>query len=384
MTQAFLDAASVLENQAVQRWKATGGKVVAYSCSYVPDEVFHAAGILPYRLRSVGVEEMTIADTYFGPFVCSVPKCMLQLAGAGKYRFLDGVVITPGCDSMRRLDECWRKAAEEHEGILPRFFFHFGVPHKSSEHTVRWFAQEIRRLIAAVEAHFDVTITEEALGASIRTYNRGRELLGALEQRRRLPAPALSGAEALAVVLASVATPREGYNEALEALLGRLHAIDDRYAGRARLLLVGSASDDVELLRVLEGETAVVVADNLCFGVRAQEDRVAEQGDPVQALAQRYLSKNECPRMYGQYELRLRQLRETIDAAGVEGAVLQNVRFCDLHGAENGLFERDLEAAGVPCVRVERECGQLVDTGRLRLRVHALVERITQRRKATS
>jgi hypothetical protein len=48
---------------------------------------------------------------------------MLQLAGEGKFSFLDGAIITPGCDSMRRLDECWRKAGSDIEGAVPHFFF---------------------------------------------------------------------------------------------------------------------------------------------------------------------------------------------------------------------------------------------------------------------
>jgi benzoyl-CoA reductase subunit C len=81
MMPEWVEAAVVLESGFIKEWKAAGKKVVGYTCSYLPDEVFHAAGILPYRLRGYGAEECTIGDTYFGPFICSLPKCMLQLAG---------------------------------------------------------------------------------------------------------------------------------------------------------------------------------------------------------------------------------------------------------------------------------------------------------------
>ena len=48
----------------------------------------------------------------------------------------------------------------------------------------------------------------------------------------------------------------------------------------------------------------------------------------------------------------------------------------DLHGAENALFERDLEALGIPCLRVEREYGPHIDAGRMKLRINAFLERI--------
>ena len=109
---------------------------------------------------------------------------MLQLAGEGKFDFLDGAIITPGCDSMRRLDECWRKAGEDIPGIVPPFFFHFGVPHKFADYTVSWFTEEIRRLIEAVENHFGVKVSEEELRDAIRVYNRSRALLEEFDRLR--------------------------------------------------------------------------------------------------------------------------------------------------------------------------------------------------------
>jgi benzoyl-CoA reductase subunit C len=381
MKNDFMEAALVLNNKYVREWKEGGRKVVGYTCSYVPDEMFYAAGILPYRIRGFGATEATIGDTYFGPFICSLPKAMLQLAGEGKFDFLDGAIITPGCDSMRRLDECWRKANDDIEGILPKFFFHFGVPHKFADYTVKWFTEEIQRLKESIEKHFGAAITTENLRESIRLYNKSRELLDEFDTIRTAEAPVISGTDALGVILAGTTMPRDNYTELLGGLIKQLHKSKEKITGKIRLMLVGSANDDVNLVKLIEGNKAIVVADNLCFGSRFHVDRVDEDGDPVLALARRYLAKNECPRMYGEYEGRLNMLKNKAAKDGVDGVVLQNIRFCDLHGAENGLLERDLEAAGIPCLKFEREYGPLVETGRMKMRIDAFLERIEQRRK---
>ncbi len=381
MKQEFMDAANTLDNDFIREWKKAGNRVVGYTCSYVPDELLAAAGILPYRVRGFGATEATIGDTYFGPFICSLPKAILQLAGEGRFDFLDGAIITPGCDSMRRLDECWRKAGEDIDGILPKFFFHFGVPHKFTDYTVKWFVDEIVRLKKAVESHFNVSITDDALRDSIRLYNKSRDLLEIFDGIRIEEDTVISGTDALAVILAGTTMPRSTYVELLEGLIEEIRKSGDSLKGRNRLMLVGSASDDVNLVRLIEGDRALVVADNLCFGSRFHVDRVDEEGDPVEALAQRYLAKNECPRMYGEYAARLKMLADKAAKAKVDGVILQNIRFCDLHGSENGLFERDLEEAGIPCLRIEREYGPLVETGRLKMRVDAFLERIGQRRR---
>ncbi len=379
MMQEFFEASATLGNRYVRRWKEEGKKVMGYTCSYVPDEIFHAAGILPFRIRGFGATDTTIGDTYFGPFICSLPKSMLQLAGEGKFDFLDGAIITPGCDPMRRLDECWRKAGSDYPGVLPSFFFHYGVPHKYTDYTIKWLTDETRRLIGALVNHFGVTISDDSLKKSIALYNYSRRLLEKFDALRTLDAPPCNGEEALAVILAGSAMPREDYNALLEKFLSDADK-KSGIQGKVRLMLVGSANDDIGLVRVMEGEKAIVVADNLCFGSRFYTDYVDEEGDPVSALCRRYLSHNDCPRMYGDYERRLAVLTGKIEKARISGVVLQNIRFCDLHGSENGLFERDLEARGIPCMRLEREYGPLVETGRMKMRIDAFIERIIQRR----
>jgi benzoyl-CoA reductase/2-hydroxyglutaryl-CoA dehydratase subunit BcrC/BadD/HgdB len=378
MMKEFFEASTTLNNKHVTRWKKDGKKVVGYTCSYVPDEIFHAAGILPFRIRGFGATNTTIGDTYFGPFICSLPKCMLQLAGEGKFNFLDGAIITPGCDSMRRLDECWRKAGSDIEGAIPPFFFHYGVPHKYSDYTIKWMTEETRRLITAVEEYFKVKITGADLKKAIKLYNHSRKLLDRFEELRTLDAPPFSGEEALAVILAGTTMPREEYNELLTQFIAKAEK-SPGIKNRVRLMLVGSANDDVGLVRVMEGEKAIVVADNLCFGSRFYSDQVEEEGDPVFELSRRYLGHNDCPRMYGDYKKRLNILENKVEKSKIEGVILQNIRFCDLHGSENGLFERDLEAKGIPCMRLEREYGPLVETGRMKMRVDAFIERIQQR-----
>lgn len=370
--------ATEIPNDFVREWKRQGKPVVGYTCSYMPDEIFHAAGILPHRLRGFGAKECSIGDTYFGPFICSMPKYILQMVGEKHFRFLDGAIITPGCDSMRRLDECWRRAGEDIGGITPAFFFHFGVPHKFTDYTKRWFKEEMLRLIEAIEKHFSCAITEDALRGSIRVYNESRKLLREFDRLRIGATSPIHGADALAVILAGSALERAAYNEALESLLESLRNKQDDNERRIRLMLVGSAVDDIELLRLIEGDNAQVVADNLCFSARFHLAAVSEEGDPIDALVDHYLSRNECPRMYGQYQARLSMIREKIERAKVNGVVLQNIRFCDMHGAENGLLDRDLEALGIACLRIEREYGLLVEKGRLKIRIDAFLEKISK------
>lgn len=374
----FHDAATRVACGPVLDWKASGRPAVGYTCSYTPPELFYAMDILPVRLRGIETEGTDVADTYFGPFICSFPKCILQLAGKGKYAFLDGAVITPGCDSMRRLDECWRKAGEDISGILPDYFYYFDVPHKAELHGRDWYLEELRLLIQSLETHFHREITDAGLRAAIKVYNKARRLLGEVEDLRAGREVPVSGADVFAAAIAGVVMPRDDYTALLEAWVEELKTRGrDLAAGKARLMLLGSISDEIDLLNLIEGSgKAIVVAENLCFGVRSEGREIDESGDPIPALADHYLGDSLCPRMYGKYKERQALLEERIQKAGVQGVVLQNIRFCDLHGAENALLERDLEAMGIPCLRIEREYGPHIDVGRMKIRINAFLERM--------
>lgn len=384
MMETFRNIAASIGNAHVDRWKASGGRVLGFPCTFVPEEIIHAAGILPFRLRGITTTTLSIGDTYFGPVICSFPKCILQLAGQGAYSFLDGAVVVNGCDSMRRLDECWRKASEDIPGTKPGFFHYMGVPHKVTDYSVDWYVKELHIFMERLCSHFGVEVTQEDLSSSIALYNKTRKLLMQIDAMRASADTPITGVDMAAVAIAGGAMPRQEYAQGLERLVETLKKAPCVADGRLRVMLVGSACDDLDFFRLIEASGAVVVADTLCFCSRSFNDLVDEEKEPVRALAERYLSHKFCPRMFGRYKDRLAYVLERIEASRADGVIMQNIRFCDLHGSENGLFERDLEARGIPCLRMEREYGPLTETGRIKMRIDAFFERVSQAKRLTA
>jgi len=377
MREEILEAATHLTNRYVHQWKEQGKKIIGYPCTFVPEEIIYAAGMLPYRLRGIGAESTRFADTYFGHVICSFPKCILELVGKKEYNFLDGVIVSDGCDAGRRLDECWRKAGEDHEGILPPHFFTFCVPHKVSPYSHNWFKEEIRRLLRSLEEELDTPITNESLWEAIRICNDARMLLQILDGFRTAEKVRISGTEAQAIALAATAMPKSDFNLLLRDILRNLDQdprVDAQGLPGKRLLFAGSTADDINLFRIIESQGAVIVADTQCFGSRSYAEFVEEDIDPVEAIARRTLKRTSCPRMFGYYKDRFRFLAERVRQAKVDGVLLQNIRFCDLHGADNALFQRDLEKMGIPSMIIEREYGPLSEEGRIVMRVEAFLE----------
>jgi benzoyl-CoA reductase/2-hydroxyglutaryl-CoA dehydratase subunit BcrC/BadD/HgdB len=381
MKNVFIEAATNIESSSIQQWKNNGGKIVGYTCSFMPVELFYAADILPIRLRGINAHSMEISDSYYGPFVCSFPKAVIQLAGTGKYHFLDGVVISNGCDTLRRMNDCWRKMGEDINGSLPSWLYYFDVPHKPDGHAFDWYVNQIKKLIAAIEKQFHVHISEKKLKKAINAQNAVRKSLWEIEKLRRESPLKLTGTEAYSAIIAGTIMPVDEYQGHLNTFMETIRKRKQDFAAdKMKLFLGGSICDDFELVSLIESSDAVVVGENICFGIRNENDMVSETDDPIKALTSKYLSASVCPRMMGWYKERADMTIKKIQDIHADGVIMQNIRFCDLHGTENGLLERDFEKNNIPSLRIEREYGPLTETGRLKMRFDAFIEQLKSAR----
>ncbi|MGB2884270.1 MAG: 2-hydroxyacyl-CoA dehydratase family protein [Dehalococcoidia bacterium] len=361
-----------LSNPFVESWKKEGGKVVGYPCTYVPEEIIYAAGILPFRLRGTGCVGTAIADTWLTRIAnCSYARSVLELALTGEYDFLDGVVFTNGCDHTRRAYDNWR--AQEK---TPSFMHMLPVPHVLTEDGLQWYREEVITFKEHLEKSFGVEVKDESLKEAIKVYNETRSLLKQLYELRTKKAPPITGAETLKIVIASVSMPRDKYNQLLKELLNEISGREGISEYRARLMIAGSINDDPALVELIEDLGGLVVADSLCFGAKLFWDLDEGTGDPLDSITARYYNHVSCPRMYGELSQRLDFVKDAAKKAGVDGIILQAIKFCDLHGIENVLLEEALEKEGIATLKLEREYGPLADTGRIRTRVQAFLERM--------
>jgi len=365
------EPARAISNAELRRWKADGGKVIGYFCSYIPPEIITAAGLLPFRMRASGSTETALGDVYFANYNCTFPRHCLDMAFRGEYDFLDGLICLNNCDHLRRIYDVW-------ESKFSTAFRHFvSVPHKSGPPQVDWYRDELAILRQRLSEHLGRDISDASLWRAIGEHNKARRLQQELYGLRRGDRPPVTGAQTLALVIAGTAMPVSTYNALLREFLDAGGAGEAEAQPRARLMLIGGILDDPAYIKVIEDLGALVVTDSLCFGTRIAWREVAESGgDPLRALAQYYVGDRvHCPRMIEDYPKRLAFVREMVEAFRVDGAVLERLQFCELWGGENFRLARDLRASGVPALVLEREY-RLTGAGQLRTRAQAFLETI--------
>ncbi|MDY6796059.1 MAG: 2-hydroxyacyl-CoA dehydratase family protein [Actinomycetota bacterium] len=360
------------DNQYVEEWKDAGGRVIGLVCSYVPEEIIHACGMLPYRVEARGCTDTCLADVYLHRFNCTYARCLLEMGLAGSYGFLDGFCMLNGCDQIRRLYDIWTRYVDTD------YMYMVTVPHYLYDAGFEWYKEELYYFREHLLDNFGARCTDDSLRHAADVYNRSRRLIRELYDLRRSEHPPISGCDAMKILLSSYIMPRDKYNDLLEGALAEIGERDPISDYKARIMLGGSACDDHQLIEIIEDLGAVVVTDSLCYGSKHFLDLVEEDGDPLEEIARRYYYHNPCPRMMKEYDLREQYIEDRAREADVDGIILEKIVFCDTHGVDNPMLVEELEAKGIPAMNLEIEY-MLSDVGRLKTRIEAFLERIARR-----
>ena len=366
--------ADTITNPYIDRWKERGGKVMGYHCCYTPDEIIHAAGMLPFRMRATGSASTELGDIYASSTTCTYCRHLLDQAMRGAYKFLDGLIALHSCDHITRTFDTWRYGKID----LPYSPFYLrllDIPFKTDTPAVERLTHEFDEFKRSLEDHFQVTITDEALRQSIKTYNEKRRLLKDLYELRKKEAPPVTGAEVLGILIASTSMPVEEFNQLLKQMLDELEGRDGFSDYRGRVLLAGGELEEPAYIRAIEDLGGLVVTDLLCFGVREFWDLVDEDSEPIAALAKCYIQRTiSCPRMVD-YQQRLKFVKDLTKEFKVDGIIVQRIKYCDNWACDATLIQWRSRKDGTRCMVLEREYG-MGATGQMKTRVQAFLETI--------
>jgi len=372
LDDALLACRDLVENPdypTVARWREAGGKVAGHFQVYFPEELAHAAGMLPVKLRGAPVDPVE-ADSRFGSYLCSIIKTSLELALSGRLE-LDLFVSHPICDAARNLAAIWGRNYEYPCQIL------YLPQNPNSSHSVRYLVDEYTRLKRTIESITGVEVTAEALAASIEVFNENRRLLRELYDLKRETPWLLSAEDAYCLVAVGGMIPREEHNELLATLLPRIRERSERQQDRIRVVFEGGFCEQppLDLIRVL-GRTCYVVDDDFLIGLRWIVEDVPTGGDPIEALAHAYVeSSSYSPVQHDLRKPKEKMLLERIRHARAEAAIVAAAKMCEPGLEEQVAYTAALDREGIPYFVSEFE-ENMSSFEHLELQVETFVENL--------
>jgi benzoyl-CoA reductase subunit C len=358
-----------IDYPTIRRWRQHGGKVVGHFQVYFPEEIAHAAGMLPFKIRGAPLESMQ-ADSHFGSYLCSILKTSLELALSERVD-LDMFVTHPICDAARNLAAVWGRNFNYPCQIL------YLPQNANSEHSVQYLRDEYDRLKRVVEEIAGLTISDEALRWSMVVYNKNRALLHEMYAIKRELPWLLSTYESYLLMAVGGMIPREEHNELLRYVLPMIRIRTAKKQDRIRVVFEGGFCEQppLDLLHMVS-QSCYVVDDDLMIGLRWIQDDVPLEGDPLFSLANAYLENSTYSPV--QHDLRKpkeKMLLERMKGSSAEAAIVTAAKMCEPGLEEQVAYTYALDEYGTPYFVSEFE-ENMTSFDHLEIQLETFVENI--------
>ena len=358
------------ENTVIAEARKQGKKIIGYFCSYVPEEIITAAGMVPYRMRAVEPHGTSRADAYYSSMNCTFSRSCFDKVLNGDFEFLDGVIFMNNCDHTRRMHDNWR-----YSGKGPKFIHMLYVPHVITSDGEGKYREGLEELVREVEKHFNVAIPGSALTGAIELHNKKRSLLRRINETRKSPELPVKASEMLRLMLAVTAMPVEQANSLLERFLNALDGRNVGEPGDMRMMLAGGCVEEPEHLEMMESLGAAIVADYICLGSRYADRDVSSRGDPFFSIAERYYRHLSCPRMMNDTGRRFDYVLDTMNDYQARALIAEKLKFCMLFFGETFLYKEESKKHSYPLLVLEREYGDRTE-GQQKTRIQAFIEQL--------
>jgi len=325
----------------VRRWRAGGGKVIGHFQVYFPEEIAHAGGLLPFKVRGAPIEP-TQAESRFGSYLCSIIKTSLELALSKRVE-MEAFVTHPICDAARNLAGVWGRNFPYPCRIL------YLPQNPNSAYASRYLRDEYDRIRQVCQDIAGRPITDDDLRRSIAVFNENRALLRRLYALRRERPWLVPADEAYVLVALAGILPREEHNALLQTALPLLERRQTPRQDKIRVIVEGGFCEQppLDLLRAI-ARSCYVVDDDLLIGLRWIVDDVPADGDPLMALAESYIERSaHSPVQHDLRKPKERMLLERIESSGAQAAILMAAKMCEPGLEELVVHTRALDQRGI-------------------------------------
>jgi benzoyl-CoA reductase/2-hydroxyglutaryl-CoA dehydratase subunit BcrC/BadD/HgdB len=342
-----------------------GNRLIGYFCTYTPVELIYASGFIPVRIMGEA-DVIEKAYTLVPDFICPYLRKAVEKGLSGAYKCLTGIVQGYTCDVTCGLINIWE------ENIGGEVFHLLPLPYidqQSSRSFLRSGLLELVRKLETAGGNF----SEKRLAHALDLYAGIRTLMGELYTLRYNRRLHLSAGEFLTVVQAGFITPPERFYSMLLDLRKALPEGPSSHDG-IPVLVSGSLIEDGKALEILEQSGGLIVADDLCTGLRNFDPPDGKGSDPIDRLMDRTMNRFPCPTRSSAEE-RLKKILRLMKLSGAQAVVFLFQKFCTPHLADHPFLNESLRTMNIPSIMVEMEEAGIME-GQMRTRFEGFFEMI--------
>ncbi|MBE5901784.1 MAG: 2-hydroxyacyl-CoA dehydratase [Lachnospiraceae bacterium] len=368
-------------NELVRQAQNEGRRCIATVCENVPEPLLNLPGVFSTRLRAPRTGSMEMGTYYLTSFLCEYTRALLERAIEGGYNFVDAIITPDGCSMLNRCIEnmeLLKTFKKEHV-----FFEYMEIPMKADDNGLNLYVLQCKNhILTPLKEKFGIDVSDAALRKAVEEHNRICELIRALGEFRKEDNPRITGYEFHILTMATYVAPKDLLIEKLEETLEevRNRKPDEKKKYRARVVLVGSEVDDVDVVKLIEESGAYVCADRFCYGSFPGRDPIVlkDDEDILTQICEQYMMRGQCARYMNQEKIQARRsyVNDLAKEYKADGIIYEQMKFCDPWAYERMVGSHVLrEDYDYPVLSVDRPYA-LGISGQLRTRVQAFVESV--------
>ncbi|MES2483301.1 MAG: 2-hydroxyacyl-CoA dehydratase family protein [Pseudomonadota bacterium] len=347
-----------------------------------PGELAHAAGALPVILQE-SPAPITFGHGMLFPFYCGYTRSIVDQAMIGEFKFLDAIMFGDHCVQLLGAADAVRMQLPD-----TRVIFFQLISSMCDPWTLGRSRESFLTLKQELEEFIERPIEEEALRASVRIFNRNRQLLRKIYDLRTAGKIAMTATQIQHVVKSSMIMDKTDHTALLEQLVQNLERHPEAPGPGIRLHLSGHfcQAPKPEILDMIEECGAIVVGDDLYHGFRYISTDVDEVGDSIDALAKWYLARNTgvpCPTRVQNNVDWDAFLLKAMEHEMADGMIVLMAKFCEPHMYYYPEVKEAFERHGVPHLLIETEHESMALES-LKTRVETFLEIVKRRLAVTA
>ncbi|MGS0763454.1 2-hydroxyacyl-CoA dehydratase subunit D [Syntrophomonas curvata] len=334
--------------QAVKNYRQkTGQGVVGCFPIYCPEEIVHAAGMLPVGMWG-GQTQISQALTIVPSFCCSIMQSNIELALKGVYKDLDAVIMSSPCDTLKSIPQDWGYVVPDIKVIqivYPQM--------RKIEGGVEYLKTEFLRVKQAIEAITGEPITDAALKESIGVYNRHRRSMREFCSIARNYPRTITPAVRHLVIKSGYFMEKSQHAMLVDELSKELKKLPPEEWQGKKVVLTGITAEPDALLEIFDENQITVVADDLAQESRQFRTDVPAGEEPLLCLARQWSLIEGCSLAYDPQKKRVEMLIELVRETGADGLIFCMMKFCDPEEFDHPIIAEQFEAAGIPSLYLE-------------------------------
>lgn len=345
LLKQFNEIASSPKKQ-LDNYLKEGKKVVACVPVYTPEEIIHSMGIVPFGTWGADTE-IKEAKRYFPAFICSIMQSVLELGINGTYDGISAILIPSLCDSLKCLGQNWKYAVPN----IP--FIPMTYPQNRNNEVGKAFTKAgYERVIRDLEGSTGAKFSEEELGKSIKIYNAHNEAMRKLSVAL-VDYPSITASQRSDIFKSAYFMLKEDHTALVEKFLEELNEMPKNDKKKIRVVTSGILADNKSLLNIFEENGIQIVADDIAHESRQYRVDTKEEGNSLEALAEKFANMDNCSVLYDVDKKRADYIVNLAKEYNADGVIIVMTKFCDPEEFDYVIIKKACDAANIMTLQIE-------------------------------